>query len=172
MARHAHVGEGRALRGPSFASFPELATYVARTPVPQAKRTRTRRAMPPIARILRSAVLVMACGGVLAAGIAFSAWRLLPYAALEAETFAERFFVWEGMMWGFGIAGTLFGIASLIDATDLYSPRPLEQVQQQMADAHRGRTLYSGLPAAPWVLLACGAALILAAVVVRSTMLG
>lgn len=73
-------------------------------------------------------------------------------------------------MWGLGLAGTLFGIAALLNATDLYSDRLLVQVKQQVHDARRGRTLYSDLPALPWMLLSCGAALLLIAVLARSAM--
>ena len=124
------------------------------------------------ATILRSALLLMVIGAIAAAALGVGAWHLLPYEALEARTFADRFAIWEGVMWGLGAAGTLFGMAALLNATDLSAPRPLEQVQQQAVDARRGRTLYSDLPALPWMLLSCGAALIVAAVLVRSATLG
>jgi hypothetical protein len=120
--------------------------------------------------ILRSAVRIIVTAGVIAGAIGIGAWYLLPYEAWKAETFAERFALWEGVLWALGATGTLFGVAALFNATDLYSPRLLEQVQQQAADALRGRTLYSDLPTIPWVLLVCGLALIVAAVVGRSTM--
>jgi hypothetical protein len=125
-----------------------------------------------LTRILRSAVMVILIGGCAAGALAFGAWHLLPYQAWKAATFAQRFAIWEGGMWGLGIAGTLFGVAALLNATDLSSPRLLEQVQQQAADARRGRTLYSDLPALPWLLLACGVALLLIAAVVRATVFG
>ncbi|MBW3571791.1 MAG: hypothetical protein KY467_11855 [Gemmatimonadetes bacterium] len=124
------------------------------------------------ATILRTTLLLIVIGGAVAAAVGLGAWHLLPYEALEARTFADRFAVWEGVMWGLGAAGTLFGAAALLNATDLSSPRPLEQVQQQAVDARRGRTLYSDLPTLPWILLSCGAALMLAAVLVRSATLG
>jgi hypothetical protein len=123
-------------------------------------------------RILRSAVLVIVIGGSIAAAVAMGAWHLLPYEALKAETSAGRFAIWEGVMWALGLGGTLFGIAALLNATDLGSPRPLEQVLQQAADARRGRTLYSDLPAVPWVVLTCGAALIATALVARAVWFG
>lgn len=177
MARHERSRGGRARPGPSLAAFPELATYVVRTPVgPLAFSSpslpgRAMQATAP-ARILRSAVLVIVIGGSIAAALGVGAWYLLPYGALKADTFAGRFAIWEGVMWGLGLAGTLFGIAALLNATDLSAPRPLEQVLQQAADARRGRTLYSDLPGVPWVVLACGLALLLAAVVARSVWLG
>ena len=119
-------------------------------------------------RILRSAVL----GLLLAAAIAAGAWYLLPYEAWKADTPAERFALWEGALWGLGATGTLFGIAALFNATDLYAPRPLEQVLQQARDARQGRTLYSDLPSVPWVLVGCSVALIGLAVVGRSVMVG
>ncbi|HEY0020988.1 MAG TPA: hypothetical protein VGC13_32100 [Longimicrobium sp.] len=122
--------------------------------------------------ILRSAVRIIVTAGVIAGAIGIGAWYLLPYEAWKAETFAERFALWEGILWALGATGTLFGIAALFNATDLYSPRLLEQVQQQAADALRGRTLYSDLPTVPWVLLGCGLALIVAAVVGRSVLPG
>lgn len=123
-------------------------------------------------RILRSALLMILMGGAVAGVLAFGAWHLLPYGALDADTFGARFAVWEGTMWGLGLAGTLFGVAALLNATDLYSDRLLAHVKQQARDARRGRTLYSDLPSVPWVLLAFGAALIVAAVAGRSVMLG
>lgn len=122
--------------------------------------------------ILRSAVRVIVIAGLFAGAIGVAAWYLLPYQAWKAETFAERFALWEGVLWALGATGTLFGVAALFNATDLYSPRPLEQVLQQASDARRGRTLYSELPTAPWMLLACSLALIVAAVVGRSVLLG
>lgn len=122
------------------------------------------------ARILCSTVLVILAGGSIAGGLALGAWHLLPYESLDAVTFAQRFALWEGVMWGLGLAGTLFGVAALFNATDLSSPRPLEQVSHQAGDARRGRTLYSDLPAFPWMLLVCGAALLLSAVLGRSAM--
>ena len=177
MARHERSRGGRARLGPSLAAFPELATYVSRTPVGQMAfdpPSLPGRAMQTTAsaRILRSAVLVIVIGGSIAASVALGAWHLLPYEALKADTFAGRFAIWEGVMWALGLAGTLFGIAALLNATDLYSPRPLEQVLQQAADARRGRTLYSDLPAVPWVVLTCGLALLLAAALARSVWLG
>lgn len=123
-------------------------------------------------QILRSAVWMILIGGLVAGALAFGAWHLLPYESLDAATPGQRFAIWEGLMWGLGIGGTLFGVAALLNATDLSSPRPLEQVFQQASDARRGRTLYSDLPAIPWILLSCGVALILVAGVGRSVMLG
>jgi hypothetical protein len=127
---------------------------------------------PAPARILRSVVLVILFGASVAGALASGLWYLLPYESLAAETSAQRFALWEGVMWGLGLAGTLFGVAALLNATDLYSDRLLAQVKQQAHDARRGRTLYSDLPALPWMLLSCGAAILLIAVVVRSVMLG
>jgi hypothetical protein len=129
------------------------------------------RATTPV-RILRSVILVILIGGSLAGALALGAWHLLPYEALDADTFAGRFAVWEGAMWGLGLAGTLFGCAALFNATDLSGANSLEHVQQTAHDARRGRTLYSDLPAAPWLLLSFGAALLLVAVLTRSAMLG
>lgn len=168
---------GRASSGPALAGFPELATYVLRTPGRPSMRIDPRpasRAMqaPVSARILRSVVLVILFGGSVAGALASGLWYLLPYESLAAETWAQRFTLWEGVMWGLGLAGTLFGVAALLNATDLYSDRLLVQVKQQVHDARRGRTLYSDLPALPWMLLSCGAALLLIAVLVRSAMQG
>lgn len=127
---------------------------------------------PAPARILRSAVLVVLFGASVAGALATGLWYLLPYEGLAAATSAQRFALWEGVMWGLGLAGTLFGVAALLNATDLYSRRPLEQVQQQAHDARHGRTLYSDLPGVPWMLLSCGAALLLIAVLARSAMQG
>lgn len=127
---------------------------------------------PAPARILRSVVLVMLFGATAGAALASGLWYLLPYESLAAVTSAQRFALWEGVMWGLGLAGTLFGVAALLNATDLYSSRPLAQVQQQAHDARRGRTLYSDLPALPWMLLSCGAVLLLIAVLVRSAVQG
>jgi hypothetical protein len=163
--------------GPSLAGFPELPTYVLRTPVGKAvidPPSLPGRAMQAIAssRILRSAVRVTLLALLVAGAVGLGAWHLLPYEALDAETPAQRFMLWEGALWGLGATGTLWGIASLFNATDLYSPRPLEQVQQQARDALQGRTLYSDLPEVPWVMLACSLALILVAVVGRAVMVG
>jgi hypothetical protein len=165
--------ERRARPGPSLAAFPELATYVYRTPGRPSNRAEPRSASPAmqataLTRILRSAVMVILAGGSIAGALAFGAWHLLPYDAWKAATFAERFAIWEGGMWGLGMAGTLFGVAALFNATDLSGPRLLEQVQQQASDARRGRTLYSDLPALPWIVLSCGASLLLIAVIVRA----
>lgn len=119
-------------------------------------------------RILRPALLVILASGVIAGALGLGAWYLLPYEALDADTAAQRFALWEGVAWGLGLAGTLMGLAALLNATDLYSPRPLEQVTQQASDARRGRTLYSDLPALPWIALGCGVALILLAVLARA----
>lgn len=124
------------------------------------------------ARIFRSALLMIVAGAAVAGVLALGAWHLLPYEALDAETFPARFVIWEGAMWGLGLACTLFGVAALLDATDLYGARPLEQVQQQVREARTGGRLYSELPSVPWMLLACGASLIVAAVLARSGMLG
>lgn len=123
-------------------------------------------------RNLRSALLMILIGGAVAGVLALGAWHLLPYGMLDADTLPARFAVWEGAMWGLGLAGALFGVAALLNATDLYSDRSLRHVKQQAHDARHGRTLYSDLPAVPWVLLAFGAALIVAAVAARSVMLG
>ena len=123
-------------------------------------------------RMLRSTVLVILLGGSIAAAVAFGAWHLLPYEALEADTFAGRFAIWEGAMWGLGLAGALFGVAAMLDATDLSSPRALEQVQQQIRESREGRRLYSDLPSAPWVILVAGITLILTAVLARATIVG
>jgi hypothetical protein len=124
------------------------------------------------ARILRSAVMLILVSGMIAGTVALGAWHLLPYEVWKAASFAQRFAIWEGLMWALGSAGTLFGVAALFNATDLSGPRPLEQVLQQAGDARRGRTLYSDLPALPWLLLACGLALLLIAVSTRSVALG
>jgi hypothetical protein len=123
-------------------------------------------------RIFRAVVRVTLLGLLVAGAMGLGTWHLLPYEALQAETFAGRFAIWEGLMWGLGLAGTLLGMAALLNATDLSSPRPLEQVQQQACDALQGRTLYSDLPGVPWVMLACGLALIVVAVVGRSVLVG
>lgn len=168
---------GRAPRGPSLAGFPELATYVARTPGRPSMRvdpppaTRAMQAPAP-ARILRSVVLAILFGASAGGALACGLWYLLPYDSLAAATSAQRFALWEGVMWGLGLAGTLFGVAALLNATDLSSSRPLAQVRQQAADVRRGRTLYAGLPALPWMLLSCGAVLLLFAVLVRSALQG
>lgn len=112
-------------------------------------------------------MLIVLVSGAAAGVIGFAAWHLLPYEALEATTAAQRFATWEGTMWGVGAAGFLFGLAALLNATDLYSPRLLEHAVQQMDDARRGRTLYSELPTLPWLLPAIGAACVLVAVVGR-----
>jgi hypothetical protein len=167
---------GRVPRDPSLAAFPELATYESRTPerlairIAPLPRPRMQPSRP--ARILRSILLAVVAGGSIAAAIGFGAWHLLPYLGLNAGTPAERFASWEGVMWGLGLAATLFGLAALLNATDLYSRRPLEQVQQQASDALRGRTLYSDLPAVPWMLLGCGAALLVIAALARSMGMG
>lgn len=124
------------------------------------------------ARILRTAGLIVLVSGATAAVFGLAAWHLLPYEALDAKTPAQRFATWEATMWGLGVAGFLFGVAALLNATDLYSPRLLEHVMQQMNDARRGRTLYSELPALPWLLPSCGLALVVAAVVSRAIALG
>jgi hypothetical protein len=124
------------------------------------------------ARILRTAVMVVLIGGSIAAAVALGAWHLLPYEALAAQTPAQRYGLWEGVMWGLGLAGTLFGMAALLNATDLSGANTVEHVHQLAQDARRGRTLYSDLPALPWMLLSCGAALLLIAVLVRSATLG
>jgi hypothetical protein len=129
------------------------------------------RATTPV-RILHYVLLVILIGGSVAGALAFGAWHLLPYEALHADTFPGRFALWEGAMWGLGLAGTLFGCAALFNATDLYSDRSLRHVKQQGHDARRGRTLYSDLPAIPWLLLSSGAALLLIAVLTRSAMFG
>ncbi|WP_420130408.1 hypothetical protein [Longimicrobium sp.] len=123
-------------------------------------------------RILRSALMVILIGGSIAAALAFGAWHLLPYEALEAQTPAQRYGLWEGVMWGLGLAGTLFGLAALFNATDLYGANTVEHVHQLAQDARRGRTLYSDLPAVPWLLLACGVALLLIAMLTRSVVVG
>lgn len=123
-------------------------------------------------RILRSALMVIGIGGSVAAALAFGAWQLLPYEALEAQTAVQRFALWEGVMWGLGLAGALFGLAALFNATDLYGANTVEHVHQLAQDARRGRTLYSDLPAIPWLLLASGVALLLIAVLTRSVALG
>ncbi|HEX6372339.1 MAG TPA: hypothetical protein VF006_25695 [Longimicrobium sp.] len=123
-------------------------------------------------RIHRSVVLVILFGASIGGALASGLWHLLPYESLDAETAAQRFALWEGVMWGLGLAGTLFGVAALLNATDLYSDRTLRHVKQQAHDARRGRTLYSDLPAVPWLLLSCGAAVLLIAVLVRSTLQG
>ncbi|HEU4883531.1 MAG TPA: hypothetical protein VFT45_14830, partial [Longimicrobium sp.] len=64
------------------------------------------------------------------------------------------------------------GVAALFNATDLSGPRLLAQVQQQASDARRGRTLYSDLPALPWIVLSCGASLLLIAAAVRAVVFG
>ncbi len=112
-------------------------------------------------------MLIVVVSGVAAAVFGFAAWHLLPYKALDATTAAQRFATWEGTMWGLGAAAILFGLAALLNATDLYSPRLLEHAMQQMDDARRGRTLYSDLPALPWLLPAVGVACVLVAVVGR-----
>lgn len=124
------------------------------------------------AHILRSALMVILIGTSIAAALAFGAWHLLPYEVLEAQTPTQRYGLWEGVMWGLGLAGTLFGVAALFNATDLYSDRTLKHLKQQARDARRGRTLYSDLPAIPWILLSFGAALLLIAVLTRSVALG
>jgi hypothetical protein len=123
------------------------------------------------ARILRSAALVMLISASIAGALAVGAWYLLPYDSLDAQTAVQRFARWEAVMWGLGATGTLFGVAALFNATDLHAPRPLEQVLQQAGDARRGRTLYSDLPAFPWLMLGCGLALILAAVAARGALM-
>ena len=123
-------------------------------------------------RIVRSAARVCLLAALLAGAMAFAAWHLLPYPALEAETAAERFMAWEGTVWALGLGWTLFGIAALFNATDLSGPRPLEQVLQQAGDARAGRTLYSDLPAFPWMMVACGLALIVLAVAARQLAYG
>lgn len=119
------------------------------------------------ARILRTAVLIVVVSGAAAAMFGFAVWHLLPYEALDATTPAQRFATWEGTMWGLGAAAFLFGLAALLNATDLYSPRLLEHALQQMDDARRGRTLYSELPSLPWLLPSIGVACVLVAVVGR-----
>jgi hypothetical protein len=128
------------------------------------------RAMPATTttRTLRSTLLVILAGGAVAGALGFGMWHLLPYVRLEVDTAAARFAVWEGVMWALGLAGTLFGAAALLNATDLYSSRPLEQVFQQASDARRGQTLYSELPAVPWIVLSTGVALLVIAMAARS----
>lgn len=177
MARHGRTGGGRGWTGPSLATFPELATVVSRTPGRGMKMdppSLPGRAMQSTTatRILRTALLVIVIGGSVAAALGVGAWHLLPYAALKADTAAGRFAIWEGAMWGLGLAATLFGMAALLNATDLSSIRSLHQVTQQAHDARQGRTLYSDLPAVPWVLLACGVALLVVAVAARSVGVG
>ena len=123
-------------------------------------------------RIIRSAAQVLFAGAAVGAVVGLGAWHLLPYEALQAHTAAQRYGLWEGVMWALGLAGTLFGLAALLNATDLSGANTVEHVHQLAQDARRGRTLYSDLPALPWLLLACGLALIAVALAGRAIVHG
>jgi hypothetical protein len=72
-----------------------------------------------------------------------------------------------------------FGVAAAFGSTDLYvrhgdvyANRSADHVQRQLRQGKRGQTLFSDVPAAPWVMLGIGVGLLLQAAIARSVLLG
>lgn len=132
-----------------------------------------------IIRRLRAVILLLVASAAAAGVYGFAAWHLLPYAALGRETPAEEFLLWEAVMWMSGIAFVLFGGAAWFGSTDLYGrhadlylDRSAEHVRRRMREGIQGRHLFSDLPAAPWLMTAVGAMLMLQAAVLRAALFG
>jgi hypothetical protein len=72
--------------------------------------------------MLRFALLLLSSAGV-AASVAFALWAWLPYASLERTTPEERFFLWEGITWLFGLLLIFFGSAAALGTLHLINTR-------------------------------------------------
>lgn len=90
----------------------------------------------------------------------------------------ERFLLWEGTLWMVGMAFVLFGVAAFFGSTDLYVGhgsvyvnRSADHIQRQVQQGIRGRTLFSDVPAVPWVMFGLGVGLVLQAAILRSVLL-
>jgi len=82
-------------------------------------------------------------------------------------------------MWMSGLALVLFGLAAWFGSTDLhvghgsvYMNRSSEHIRRQVEQGVSGRTLFSDLPLAPWLMMGTGVGLGLQAVIVRSVVFG
>jgi len=123
-----------------------------------------------------SAVRVVAAAVVIAALVALLSWRLIPSEALRAEDPARRFFVWEAVMWMFGLVSILFGLGALLERLDASSLRNALRLRlptrggSTAADrVRRGRgRQFEHLALAPWTMIATGLALVTIAAVMRA----
>ena len=111
-----------------------------------------------------------------AAALGLALWQFLPYEALRREGPAERFLLWEAVMWMSGLAAAGFGTAAWFGSTDLYGgggdpymTRAADHIRIQVQQGVRGRTLFTDVPAVPWVIIGTGLALIGIAVIVRAS---
>jgi hypothetical protein len=64
------------------------------------------------ARRARGAALLSVLGLCVATALGAAAWHLLPYDALGRETSADRFLLWEAVMWVGGLALLFFGASA------------------------------------------------------------
>lgn len=124
--------------------------------------------------LVRSSLWVLLLSIAVAGALASASWQFLPYEALHREDPAERFLLWEAMMWMAGLAAAGFGAAAWFGSTDLYgvggdpyTTRAADHIRIQVQDGVRGRMLFTDLPAVPWMMMGTGLALILIAVIVR-----
>jgi hypothetical protein len=127
------------------------------------------------ARRARGAVLLLLVGLGVAAITGFAAWHLLPYGALERESPAEQFLFWEAVMWMSGLALMFFGASAWFGSTDLYAShgdayvnRTSDHIRLQLQAGAQGRSLFSDIPSAPWLMMGTGAGLTLQALILRA----
>jgi CDP-diglyceride synthetase len=123
------------------------------------------------------AVQIVVVAVVIAALAALLSWRLIPYEALRAEDPARRFFVWEAVMWMFGLVSILFGVGALLETLDTSALRSALRLRVRK---RRGSTAADGaghgggvrqlehLALAPWTMIATGLALVTIASVMRA----
>jgi hypothetical protein len=127
------------------------------------------------ARRAGGAVLLLLIGLCVAAVAGFAVWHLLPYGALERESAADRFLLWEAVMWMSGLALMFFGASAWFGSTDLYAShgdayvnRTSDHIRLQLQAGAQGRGLFSDIPSVPWLMMGMGAGLALQAAILRA----
>lgn len=114
-------------------------------------------------------LLFVASAAGVAIAISLVAWRFLPYETLERYTPADRFFVWEGVVWLFALVSIFLAAAVILEVQGWRVRAAIRDLAAEFRTGERDGVRVS--PAIlPWWVLACGLTWLAIGVLARSVL--
>ena len=117
-----------------------------------------------------AAVLLFTASAIsVAAGVSALAWRYLPYETLERFTPADRFIVWEGVVWLFALVSIFLASAVILEVRGWRIDAALGDLSAEFR--RREDDVIRISPAIlPWWVLACGIVWMMIGIIGRSVL--